>query len=273
MPTAVLVNDTSLFNSHFGCQLVGQTIREQCARTGLELIAAFPLDFQPAVARPFLERADLVIINGEGSIHHGRNLQLLEIANQYPAALINCVFEENGPQPLLQKFQFLAARESLSAADIRTNRVDCDVVPDLIFASTLLRTVAFPKPNLDVGFTDNVTNPLSGFSPKSDLVYHSLHKIARCRRLCAGRFHAAIAAAVLRVPFSTWDSNTWKTRGMMQDIGIGHLHFETQSDAIANVPNAVEPKVDAFVDDARSRIAAMFDSLHELANANATSSL
>lgn len=266
MPNVVLVNDTSLFNTHFGCQLVGQTLREQCARVGLNIIGSFPLEFDLNQGRLWLQRADLVIINGEGSLHHGRHIRLLNLANDFPCALINCVYQENGSQPALNQFLYVSARESLSAGEIRNQGVDCQVVPDLIFASALLRSIVGPPANLPLGITDNVTNPLLGFSPKSELVYDTLLKIRRCRTLCAGRFHAAIAAAVMGIPFSTWESNTWKTRGMMQDIGIEHLHFQTLAEAVAAVPTSLDPKVTAYVLQARKQIRTMFNQLSKIAS-------
>jgi len=142
----------------------------------------------------------------------------------------------------------------------------CEVVPDLIFSSTLLRSVVAPPANLPLGITDNVTNPLSGFSPKSDLVYDTLLKFKRCKTLCAGRFHAAIAAAVMGIPFSTWESNTWKTEGMMHDIGIEHLHFSNLDEAVAAVPSTMDPKVKDYVLSARKRIRMMFQRLNRIAS-------
>lgn len=269
MSKIVLVNDTSLFSTHFGCQLVGQTIREQCTRVGINIISSLPLSFDMKLAKPWLQRADLVVINGEGSIHHGRHTHLLELANAYPSALINCIYQENGSQPSLNNFLYISARESLSANEIRAQGVDCDVVPDLIFASTLLGSIVASPANLQLGITDNVTNPLVGFSPKSELVFETLMKIRRCRTICAGRFHAAIAAAVMGIPFSTWDSNTWKTRGMMQDIGIEHLHFPTLEKAIAGVPSSLDPKVGDYVKYARKQVRLLFNQLANIANKEA----
>lgn len=266
MSKVVLVNDTSLFNTHFGCQLVGQTIREQCARVGLNIIASLPLEFNRNQVKPWLQRADLVIVNGEGSMHHGRHTNLLNLANRYPCALVNCVYQENGDQPALNNFLYVSARESLSANEVLSHGVACEVVPDLIFASTLLRSIVVRPANLPLGITDNVTNPLTGFSPKSELVYETLLKIRRCRTICAGRFHAAIAAAVMGIPFSTWESNTWKTQGMMQDIGIEHLHFSTQAEAVDNVPSTLDPKVPAYVKQARKQIRVMFNQLSKIAS-------
>lgn len=266
MASVVLLNDTSLFNSHFGCQLVGQTIREQLARVDLQLIGSFGLDFDQSQAKPYFEAADLLIVNGEGSIHNNRNLHLLEIARSYRSVLINCVFENNTQCDALKEFAYIAARESYSASAIRDFNIDCDVVPDVIFASRMLNS--FPANRhapIDLGITDNVTNPLCGFAPHVTLVGDYLSKLTKCRRLCAGRFHAAIAACVLKIPFSTWDSNTWKTRALMEDMQIPHLHFPSLQDAIANTPSSFDQRAEGFACEAIVRIEAMFDQIAEVA--------
>ncbi len=66
-----------------------------------------------------------------------------------------------------------------------------------------------------------------------------LAKVCRFERLCVLRFHAAIATAVLGHPFAIRESNTWKTRGLMEDMGIGHLHFDTCKEAWQGVPDVL----------------------------------
>ena len=84
------------------------------------------------------------MINGEGSIHHGKYLHLIRLASKYPTVLVNCVYQENPEMPELKNLLYIAARESLSAKEIRNQGVNCEVVPDVMFASSMLR--AFPKP-------------------------------------------------------------------------------------------------------------------------------
>lgn len=265
MPNVVLINDTSLYAPHFGCQLVGQTIREQFARTGLSLIAAFPRKLNMEVARPYLDRADLVIVNAEGTFHNGRHSELLNLALRWPCVLVNGVFQNNGRQPALSKFLYISMRESLSAWEVRKQKVRCQVVPDLLFASSMLRATPEVERDVEFGISDNVVNHMSGFQPQSELAHQVISKIARCKKLCAGRFHAAVAAAVLRVPFSTWDSNTWKTEGLMLDMGVQHLHFKSQLESINNLPEVVDPRIEDYVDGAQERIRGMFDTLARIA--------
>ncbi|MEM9658212.1 MAG: hypothetical protein AAF961_07620 [Planctomycetota bacterium] len=269
-PTVALVNDTSLYEHHFGCQLVCQTFREQFARVGLELRLALPFEFRVDEVHARLATVDLVVVNGEGSLHHGRGSHLLRLAESYPTALVNCVYQSNGLSPALRSFRFRSARESLSAAEIRSAGVACDVTPDLLFASQMLRSYAPPLATEELGFTDSVERrwrrygPFRrrfGFSPYVSLPSQYLDKLCSFRRICAGRFHAAVACSVLGVPFSTWDSNSWKTRGLMRDMGVERFHFSSFEAAVAHVPKTMDDSIAQFAVAAVARIEGMFDKL------------
>jgi len=273
-PSIALVNDTSLYEHHFGCQLVCQTFREQFARAGMNLQVSLPYEFEVDDARSRLQSVDLVVVNGEGTLHHDRGAHLVRLAAEFPAVLVNSVYEQNQPRRELAAFRYLSARESLSADAIRSQGVECDVTPDLLFASAGLRAFVAPAPTEDVGFTDNVTRretrfgPLKrrfGFSPYVATVAQYLNKLCSYKRICAGRFHAAAACAVLGIPFSTWDSNTWKTRGLMKDMGAAALHFSSFEEAFANVPQRPDESIASFAVAAVSRIEQMFDHLAALA--------
>lgn len=277
-PKVVFLGDTSLRTPHFGCQLVGQTFREQFARTGLELIASLPtkLELVPAW-RAHLEQADLVVINGEGSIHHGRFQNLIDLAGDHPCALVNCVYQENPDNPRLRDFKWISTRESLSAAAVREGGGEAEVVPDVLFASSFLRSfVPLTAPTHDFGFTDCAEKVIKrigplrfrhrpGHSPKAKVVGDYLNFLASHRRMAIGRFHAAIACSVMGIPFSTWDSNTWKTEGLMKDMGLGQLHGASREQAMALAPRAFPEEIVAFRREAVTRIEAMFDRLAEIA--------
>jgi hypothetical protein len=283
-PKVVLIGDTSLNSPHFGCQLVGQTFREQFSRSGLELKASLPFDFSgyPDINQ-ILENADLVVINGEGSIHHGRYHHLIELADQYPSALVNCVYQENPEWSELKNFVYISARESYSAKEIGSQGVECNVVPDVLFASALLNSFVCQSPIKEYGVTDNAQKttfrlgPFKlrlriGQTPKQKMVADYLNFLCQHKRLCIGRFHAAIAASVLGIPFSTWDSNTWKMRGLMNDMDMSHLHFSERREAINAIPESFDPKISDFAFQAKQRIEAMFDTLANIARINAAKS-
>ena len=274
-----LIGDTGLTSRHFGCQLVCQTFREQFARLGLEEIASYPIRLPEGDRwEDRVAGADLVVVNGEGSLHHGKFSSVLDVAALKPAALINCVYQDNPPDERLRNFCYISARESLSAEVIRSQGVDCDVTPDVLFASQVLRAFDRPAPIRWLGRTDNTVKtryqigPLRfgwrpGFSPKVERPEDYLHKLCRYRHLCIGRFHAAIAASVLRIPFATWESNTWKTRGLMRDMNVEHLHFADYRQARRNVPEEFDSRIADFADNAATRVAAMFDQVADIARA------
>ena len=255
----VLVNDTSMYSAHFGTQLVGQTFREQFSRLGIELIGAVGREIDGHQA--LFSKADLLVINGEGSIHHGRNLHLAELANNFPCVLVNCVWDENPDVPALSQMRYISARESLSAEEISRQGVDCQVVPDVSFASMLLNAFQSNDATEDLGISDNVLDRESGFPPFVDNPYAYLNQLSRYRRLCLGRFHAIVAASVLKIPYSAWPSNTHKISGMMQDMGIEHLLGEDQATAIDRCPTQLDARVEDYTTRAKQRILDMFDQI------------
>jgi len=129
-----------------------------------------------------LAQARLVIVNGEGTVHHDRPAGrcLMEIgaaarARGIPAALINAGWEENGPEltAMLADFALVSARDSQGAAAMGPGPADLRVVPDL----SLCSVPAAPRasgPRDGIGFTDNVDRMKS-------------LELDRLRRACGGR--------------------------------------------------------------------------------------
>src|SRR5262245_12462177 len=133
MRRVVLLNDTSIHNHH-GCRRVIGTIRGCLASRGLEVIdsapAAAPWDGAPSLLRN-MRRADLILINGEGTLHHGAGLgaRLLSVVDHparcgTPVALINTIYQENPPEwgRWLSKMSLVAARDRRSQHEFE--RVD-----------------------------------------------------------------------------------------------------------------------------------------------------
>ena len=274
----VLVGDFSLHNNHFGCHLVSQTFREQFIRIGLHLSARLPLDLNFIKhSDKALKQADLVVINGEGAIHNGRYQEIINLAEKYPCVLVNCVYENNPFNHNLEKFKLITTRESLSAQALENQNIKAEVVPDVIFASSYLRSFK-PRANLAIkqsGFTDCAKKsilklgPFSikyrlGFSPKSNNLNDYLNFLSSHKKMAIGRFHSVICYSIFGIPFSTWESNTWKIRGLMKDIGISGLHFDTRKEALKNIPDSISNKVTSFSDSAKIRVECLFDSIANL---------
>ncbi len=277
-PKVIFVGDTSLRYNHFGCQMVGQAFREQFSRVGLNLIASLPTNFYETISdwKELLTKADLVVVNGEGSIHHGRYQNLIDLACEFPCALVNCVFQENPENHNILKFKYISTRESYSAFALQEHGVKPNIVPDVIFVSSLLNSfIPETTQTKQYGFTDSVVKikrrlgPFrirdNAFSAETKVVGDYLNFLASHRGLAVGRFHATICCSVMGIPFSTYNSNTWKIQGLMKDMGIPHLHFELRQDAKRAIPKALPQSVTDYCVSAHIKVKNMFDELATIA--------
>lgn len=127
--TAVILNDTR-GDAHFGCMRVMSCIESQLAQRGVSIIATSvvrnnwqrDVNFLNALAA-----CDLIVINGEGTLHHGAHHgeRLLEVAC-HPAsrgkkiALINALYQENPSHwnKYLERFDLLSARDEVSRQEL-----------------------------------------------------------------------------------------------------------------------------------------------------------
>lgn len=125
-PKAVLLNDTRADN-HFGCFRVMRIIEENLERRGIEVIARSPVRHDWEKDRNFLANmadCDLIIINGEGTLHHGtrHGEKLLKVVEHparrsKPVALINAIYQENPKHwsKYLEKMALISTRDTRSA--------------------------------------------------------------------------------------------------------------------------------------------------------------
>jgi hypothetical protein len=163
MVKAVILNDTRGDN-HFGCFRVMRIIEENLAHRGIDVIGRSLVRNDWQRDRRFLARlseADLVVINGEGTLHHGHRQgeRLLKIAahparGKKPIALINTIYQQNPDswKQYLDGIDLISARDSRSAAEItRLTGRDCGMVPDLSLAEGALIVPNTPRTRLLIG--------------------------------------------------------------------------------------------------------------------------
>lgn len=126
-PRVVVMNDTS-GRSHHGCARVMRLLIAGLERQGLSVTArsAAHGDWsRDAAFMAALGQADLVVINGEGTLHHGKPAgeRLLSVIDHpargaTPVALINALWQDNPPEwaGWLDRAALIATRDSRSAA-------------------------------------------------------------------------------------------------------------------------------------------------------------
>ena len=242
VPTVALINDTSITSPHFGCQLVGQTFREQFKRTGIQQVG-LPKRFDTDQYRKIFDAVDLIVINGEGTLHHNKYRHLLDLASQYPTVMVNCVYQANDPNPGLKKLLYCSARESNSAAEIRKEGIQCDVVPDVIFTATYPRIYPRAAPQYALGITDNVVKEYHGVWPlrwrvKDSRRCHDPRRVYREAFIVSARSCRSPCRRPLLHPVSPLLPGIQTPGNARTHGGHGHphLHFDNRREAIANVP-------------------------------------
>jgi len=168
--TAVVFNDTR-GERHHGCARVMTAIEALLGGIGVRRIVgvASHHDWRTdGEVLGSLAAARLVVVNGEGTLHHDAPAAapLLAVAGEahrlgIPSALVNSVWQDNGPAAAaaLREFTLVAARDRRSAAQMRAAGVDCRVVPDLSLWQPVAATAGTRR---GVGFTDSVGRVQAG---------------------------------------------------------------------------------------------------------------
>ncbi|MCF3972637.1 polysaccharide pyruvyl transferase family protein [Paracoccus salsus] len=125
----VILNDTRP-DLHHGCSRVMRVLEQGLTARGLTVSARSPLRHDWASDDRVLSaiaKADLIVINGEGTLHHGarHGETLLSVvdhpaARGRPVALVNALYQDNPPGwgGLLSRMALVAARDSRSAAQM-----------------------------------------------------------------------------------------------------------------------------------------------------------
>jgi hypothetical protein len=224
-----IYNDTFLAaRPHFGCELVMTTFKEQLDRVGIELVGTVSLnDRNPK--HKILEKADLVIVNGEGSFHHNRRNDLAEVSKYFPSILINTVFEDNFVD--LSKFRYISARETVSATNLK-----CDLIPDIILTSNILETLPEKRviPGIGVGHIRHSGSSLLTLQ-SLDLFIAALCKYSS---VTSESFHGILVSHILGIPCDQvlpGSGVEWKTFSVAKDIESTHNYLETGRNKINNL--------------------------------------
>jgi sulfatase maturation enzyme AslB (radical SAM superfamily)/Flp pilus assembly protein TadD len=252
-----LFNDTGRFH-HVGCRGVTLGHDRMFARHGIEVRhrsflgewcelwrgdPAASLEAFLASALPErLREVDAVVVNGEGTIHHGHGLHLLTIlagARQLglPAFLVNAVFQESEHFPeTLRGLNDFTVRDAHSAAYLQSLGVPHRVVFDSIleadfaaepahdFSGKIVVTDWHGARDSDVGAalrglmrdlgSECVYYPLEGPERERDW-RHALADLRAARLVVTGRHHGVCLAGMAGVPFVALGSNTWKIQGLL----------------------------------------------------------
>ena len=171
MIKAAILNDTTRDVGHIGCRAVIGNLRKICAAKNwsIELCDRNCREFAADEYRDSLSGIDVVVLNGEGSLHDDKGtiwLQKAQIAKEAgkKCFLVNAVWQNN-PQNkrYLELFDAISARESFSYQQMLADGAkNAFSVPDLSFYGFGTEVLpATDNSNRKLAFTDSTLKSLT----------------------------------------------------------------------------------------------------------------
>jgi len=171
MKKVAILNDTSNV-PHHGCGIVSSCLSELLLNNNFEVIDINPCEKNWRLNKKFiknLQMTDVVIVNGEGTLHHSQKIamELIKIGkyvksmSRIPVVLINATIQDNNNSfyDYLKYFDMIFVREYMSHIDLMEHGIISKVTPDLSFYSVFSRnSYEYRK---GVGVTDSVFLDLS----------------------------------------------------------------------------------------------------------------
>lgn len=160
-PKVVILNDTAT-RYHHGCARVMGNLVAGLSDAGCEVMARIPARTDIAKnpkALQAINAADLIVINGEGTLHDGaehgaRLLQVIDLPERgrTPVALVNALWQNNPPAWIhaAKAMALVASRDSASAATLAQAGVAARLMPDLSLAQPFVIN-SIPRHDLIVG--------------------------------------------------------------------------------------------------------------------------
>jgi SAM-dependent methyltransferase len=256
-----LFNDTG-DSPHVGCLAVSQAHRRMLRQANAVVRHAFfttewrqleASSLEESIARalgsPELRRVfaetEVVVVNGEGTIHHGRGRHLLGIlaaAQQLgvPTYLVNAVLQDTDEaRGILRGLNDCTVRDKRSSEYLSALDVAHRLVPDSIFeaeflpaplhdfADSLVITDCHPERTAEFRnalgcLASEWQGAVAWYELESpNRVFDWRHAVADLRRaavVVTGRHHGACLAMRAGVPFVTLPSNTWKLEGLLEQL-------------------------------------------------------
>jgi exopolysaccharide biosynthesis predicted pyruvyltransferase EpsI len=296
--TAVLINDTSKEEYHIGCVTVINNIRQLCHSHNIKLIKTYSrnelLTGKFSDIKKTLQDQEIIIVNGEGSLHHHPRTNtkwLLKLLNIMPhnkkMVLINTLWQDMEKlvdyDKQLDKFNFISVRETLSYNSLLSMYPKPEkliITPDLIFATEI--------PNFAEGYGDSVIHDIrnqlkeydnyfplsfisrgSYFNPK-ELTIPSLQGYLKWLKSLefhvTGRFHGVCLSSLMNIPFLAFPSNSHKIEGILGDMYCSNLLITSLDDIENKKPLAKELIVKAhnYAIEARPKIDELFRRISQL---------
>ena len=248
MKTAILLNDTS-YESHIGSRTVVDSFDYLCKKYDIKVIKKYTRAQCIELIReiiPLFDKVDLILINGEGSLHHHPRpstaffkIIMRYIKKRHKVVLFNTLWQDmkyKGLSKHLRKINLISVRESYSYEELvkKYPKEKLIITPDLIFHNEFKS-----EDRSKIGYGDSVNHKIrSSFKRKANyfplnfihsgtyknptsLNYPSLQSyvtwLESLDLYITGRFHGVCLSAIAGTPFLSYPSNSHKIEGILHD--------------------------------------------------------
>ena len=215
---------------HCGCKAVIDSLERAAKDRGWEIVES-NMSY------------DILIVNGEGSMHNNRKTFLKKMSvlqkavdNKIPAYLLNTVWQNNSNEfdHVLKKLSGITVRGELSQSELKNiHKVDSTVVIDASFFSHIDKKdkiINFEGKPVKTDFYFPETKSWSqdkylfkdiDYFPMENISWSSfVLSLKTCSYLITGRHHAMYAACKARIPFAVSTSNTHKITELIASAGV-----------------------------------------------------
>jgi hypothetical protein len=297
---AILINDTS-FEGHHGCSYVKEAIVENLRNNNYELSLTVPVNSNWKCDNDFFEAAkevDLIIVNGEGTIHHSSeraeniiSISFFSYVHRIRCVLINATYEDNNHKinNFTRLFDAVYVRENKSYLTLNKYSIDSNIVPDLSYYVDKPETT---KSLVNVGVTDsvfiNITDELYNFAFDNNFKFLPIlsvnttinsnysnnfidtpesyySEVNNSLFLISGRYHAICMAIQSKTPFYAISSNTYKIEGMLEDAGLELSRLKNTNQIrvkdLMKYSDSELQSIDNYLQLGRDKIIKMFDDI------------
>lgn len=282
MMRVALFNDTG-DQPHVGCRAVRDAHDRMIQRAGGTIAWRFLVNqtapiwtgsrsgARAALAGTAFEHAvrecDAVVINAEGTIHHGAGLHLLAVADRAvelgkPTLVVNGVFQQIPEyHDTLRRCTDITVRDLRSSAYLTELNIPHRVVPDSI---------------LEASFVERAQRDLAGRVVVTDFHHERDRDVGRAMQgllvdlaergcydpmehferaeawrsvradwktadvIVTGRHHGVYVALMAGVPFVALASNTWKVEGVLEMVGLSWALWKPGEDLRGRCKMAIE---------------------------------
>ena len=294
---AYLLNDTRRETNHCGCELVNRNIEICLEKNGIDVSFSDSTNPNCDITDKnafvsILSHMDILILNGEGTLHDDAGTRLFEkclLAKELgiPCVLINSVWQNNRiNKKYLHIFDIIAVRESLSLQELPPEyRHKALCVPDLTMLSNADLKYSHAEKPCTV-LTDSVIRKVSKklekyakrhkykfwtMNPRNGNIFVTEEKIASLSRdsmVITGRFHVATLCIKYGIPFLAIESNTHKISGLLKDSNLDFCLINS----VDEIDNAIarfdkdkfHKNASIYTSNANSKIDSLFSGIRRL---------